>query len=123
MKDYEINNMIYTNIKSNFVKNELKKTSWKDRAYIDDLMKIERLVFGETFGWPTGYIRNYLKTKYPKQWKAIHLELDPKGYKKALELDQKEKKKTQQEEKKFNKEVDEEQQRQKAAWKRAGGRM
>ena len=115
--------MTYTDIKSTFVTNELKKTSWKKREYIDDLMKIEMLVSGKTFGLPTGYIRKHLKRKYPQQWKAIFLELDPKGYEKALQRDQKEKEKEQQKEKKFKKEVYEEGERDKEAWKRAGGKI
>ena len=115
--------MTYTDIKSTFVTNELKKTSWKEREYIDDLMRIEILVSGKTFGLPTGYIRKHLKRKYPQQWKAICLELDPKGYEKALQRDQKEKEKEQQEEKKFRKECDEDLQKERESWKRAGGRM
>lgn len=113
----------YTDIKSHFVKNELKKTSWIGRMYIDDLMKIEMLISGRTFGLPTGYIRTHLKDRYPKQWKAIFLELDPKGYKKEVGLDQKQRKKELQIEKKFNKEVEEDELRDKEAWKRAGGKI
>ncbi len=116
------NNLTYTSIKSHFVKNELKKTSWRERGYIDDLMYIELMASGKTLGLPTGYIRSYLKEKYPKQWKAICLELDPKGYQKALQHDQKKKEEIERDEKKFKKECDEDLQKEKEAWKRAGGK-
>ena len=115
--------MTYMNIKSNFIKNELKKTSWNKRLYICDLLNIELLATGKTFGLPTGYICNYLEGEYPKQWKVIWLELNPRGYKKALQRDQKHKEIMEQDEKKFKKEYDEDRQKEKEAWKLAGGQM
>lgn len=115
------NTMMYTNIKSNFIKNELKKTSWNHRLYISELMKIELLATGKTFGLPTGYIRSYLEEKYPKQWKAIWMELNPKGYEKALQHKQKMRENRERDKKKFRKESEEDLQKEKEAWKRAGG--
>lgn len=117
--------LTYTDIKSIFVKNELKKTSLIDSMYIDDLMHLELLVSGKTFGLPTGNIREYLKLKYPDQWKAIFLELNPKGYKKELALDQKKEKKRQRLEEKYAgaEEMRKERQKRIEAWKRAGGRL
>ena len=113
----------YTNIKSNFIKSELQKTSWKSRLYIAELMKIEILASGKTFGLPTGHISNHLEKWYPKQWKTIWMELNLKGYQKDLGRKKKMKEKIDREEKKFRKECDEDLQKERESWKRAGGRM
>ena len=66
----------YTEIKSNFVKEKLRKADWKrDKRYIDDLIDIERYVLGKTFGLATGYKIKILEEKYPKEYKNIYKEL------------------------------------------------
>lgn len=72
--------MPYAKIESNYVREKIKKTSWKKRAYIDDLMRIEHLALEGTLSWPTGYIRQHLEETYPAEWKAIWLELNPRLY-------------------------------------------
>lgn len=114
--------MTYTNIKSNFIKAELKKTKWKNRDYIEDLIRIERHAQGKIHGWTTGYSINHLKNDYPKQWKAIWLELDPKGYKESLDYEKKEAERERKEDEKFRKEEELELKRDKEAWGEMGGR-
>ena len=79
------------NIQSKFVKSELKKTKWENRKYIYDLLEIEGFVFAEHFGLGSGYLYVHLKNKYPKQWKAIWLELNPGEYHEIVELEEKDK--------------------------------
>ena len=107
--------MTYTNIKSDFVKAELKKTKWGNREYVENLMKIEGLAQGKTYGMVTGYMLNGFPNKYPKQWEAIWLELNPKQYKKNLEYKNKETEREKKEEKLELK-------RDKEAWKKMGGK-
>ena len=113
--------MTYTNIKSNFVKAELKKTKWGNREYVENLMKIEGLAQGKTYGMVTGYMLNGFPNKYPKQWEAIWLELNPKQYKKNLEYKKKEAEREKKEDEKFRKEEKLELKRDKEAWKKMGG--
>ena len=114
--------MTYTNIKSNFVKAELKKTKWGNREYVENLMKIEGLAQRKTYGMVTGYMLNGFPNKYPKQWEAIWLELNPKQYKKNLEYKNKETEREKKEEERFKKEEKLELKRDKEAWKKMGGK-
>jgi len=114
--------MTYTNIKSDFVKAELKKTIWGNRNYIEDLMKIEGLAQGKTYGMVTGYMLNGFPNKYPKQWKAIWLELNPKQYKKNLEYKKKEAERERKEEERLKREEELEYKKDKKAWKKMDGK-
>ena len=109
--------------KSEFVKKKIKETSWKDRKYIEDLIRIERYALGEYGGWTTGYMIVQLKEKYPKEWKIIHQELNPKGYKKTLKEEKEERLKEKREEEKFEKEEAEEEKRDLKEWKKLGGKV
>ena len=113
--------MTYTNIKSDFVKAELKNTKWGNRDYVEDLMKIEGLAQGKTYGMVTGYMLNGFPNKYPKQWKAIWLELNPKQYKKNLEYKKKEAELEKNEEERFKQQEKLELKRDKEAWEKMGG--
>ena len=114
--------MTYAKIKSNFVKSELKKTKWAKRHYIDDLLRIERYLSGKGFGWMTGYIINNLKDKYPKQWKTIFLELDPKQYEKNLENKKKEAEQTKKDDEKRRIKANLEYDKSLDSWKKMGGK-
>ena len=73
-------------IRSEFVKSELKKTKWKDRKYIDDLIQIEKAVISKH----VGHFWVHIKNRYLQQWKAILLELNPGEYQEILENEEKE---------------------------------
>ncbi len=90
-------------------------------GYIDDLMKIESFTVGDSFGLVTGYLRNHLIQKYPTEWKAIHLELDAKGYKETLAFEKKESKKERAEEREWKSEEKEELEKNKEEWVKCGG--
>jgi len=115
--------MSYNNIKSEFIKKELKRTKWKDSEYIDELMKIERFALGEVFGMVTPHLRSYLIRKYPKQWKIIYLELNPKQYKRILEDKKKAAEEEKREEKHFKQEEKLELKRDREAWKKMGRKL
>ncbi|MCK4730414.1 MAG: hypothetical protein KAT28_03790 [Candidatus Aenigmarchaeota archaeon] len=109
--------------KSEFIKKKIKETLWKDRKYIEDLIRIERYALGEYFGWVTGYIVADLKENYPKEWEIIHQELNPKGYKKMLEQAKKERENEKREGIKIRKEETEEEKRDLREWKKLGGKV
>ena len=114
--------MSYDKIKSEFVKKELQKTTWKDSEYIDDLMDIEKIILGTYTSTGTGYITNHLENKYPKQWKAIYLELNPEGYKKVVAWEKKEAERDKKEEAESKKKQKERYDSAKESWKKMGGR-
>lgn len=115
--------MTYTTIKSKFVNEELKKTKWKKRNYIDDLIYIEGFVLKQHFGLWGGYLRNHLLGKYPRQWKAIWLELNPKEYRKDVEFEKKERERKRKEEARLKREEALELKRDRLEWKKRGGKI
>ena len=114
--------MSYNKIKSEFVKKELTKTTWKDSEYIDELMKIERFALGGTFGMVTPYLWNQLIKKYPKQWNIIYLELNPRGYKKLVAWEKGEAGRERKEEERRKKKEEAELIKEKTLWVKMGGR-
>lgn len=114
--------MAYKNIKSKYITGCIRKTGWKKRQYIDDLVRIEKLVLGkEGFGWLTGYIMRDLEERYPNEWKAIHIELDPKGYGCQLDKEKEETAKEKAELQRGDQEEKEIQKSQLKEWLAAGG--
>ena len=113
----------YTKVKSEFIKKEIKKTRWGKREYINDLIEIEKFAKGEMYGLMTGIRRSALKGEYPKEWKKIWLEINPTQYKKDIEWEEKERKKEEEEEMKFQEEEKKELIKEKASWKKAGGKL
>ena len=108
-------------IKSNFVKGQLKVTKWKDRSYIYDLIKIEKFALGREFGMATPYLRARLMHSYPIQWKAIWLELNPQRYKKNAEYKKKEREREKIEAARFRREEALELKRERKGWREGGG--
>ena len=107
---------------TNFVKQELKKTAWKNRDYVDELMDIETFATGNYCSSGAGYIRLILKEKYPEQWKTIWLELNPKEYEKYEREEKKEAELEKKEDEKFRKEERLEVKRDREEWKRMDGK-
>jgi len=108
---------MYSEIKSEFVKKELKKTAWKEREYIKDLMKIEELATGVLKGVMVFHWTRHYPPRYPAQWKAIWKELNPEGYKRWLDRSRKEKERDRRETTKIEREEKEELRREKREWK------
>ena len=113
---------MYSKIKSKFVQSELKKASWKKREYINHLMDIEKLATGSYVSTGAGYIAHSLKGEYPRQWKIIHLELDPQGYKEGIKEERKEREQERRENKRFEREERQELAQARRDWKKMGGK-
>lgn len=113
--------MTYTTIKSKFVNGELKKTKWKNRQYINHLLDFEKFATTGYCSTGAGYILSIQKCKYPAQWKAIWLELNPKAYRKDIESEKKEREREKKEAARFKQEEALELKRDRAEWKKEGG--
>lgn len=113
--------MAYSKIKSKFIKEQIKKISWKDREYIDHLIDIEKLVTGMYVSTGAGYVANSRKSDYPREWKIIYQELNPKGYKRAIEEERREDARERRENEKFRREERKELQQARQQWKKMGG--
>ncbi len=114
---------MYSGIKSNFVKQELKKTKFKDRKYIDRLMDIEKFATTGYCSTGAGYIRHILKGKYPQQWEKIWMELNPKEYKEIFARERKQESQDRKEEEQWKREEREEFRMEKKDWKEMGGKI
>lgn len=115
----------YDKIKSKFIKEQIRKSKWKDREYIEDLLFLEEAVLYPNRKWGYGGSMHLygLKQSYRKEYHAIFKELDPKGFKKyvASEKEEREKeKKIKREGKIAEKELLAEEKRD---WLKAGGKL
>jgi len=113
----------YTKVKSEFIKEKIKNAKWKDSGYIDDLIFLEYGIRGMGLGWTGGMRYNFLTNKYPKEYKAIYLELNPKVYKRIIEDKKKEAEEEKREDEELEREEKEEEEQDKADWVKAGGRI
>lgn len=113
--------MSYTKIKSEFIKNKLKGLTLneKNREYIDNLIKLERVICGENYGMATTYIRYMGNNRYPVEYEAIYKELRPEVFRRIKEYEQKEKEKQKIE--KQREKLEEKQARN--SWLKAGGKI
>lgn len=114
--------MNYKKIESKFIKEELKKTDWKNHKYIDDLMWIEDYALRKTSDLGAFQIEK-LKSKYSKQWKMIWQEINPKGYARLNEIEKKQKQKNEEEDKIIQKEFEQMIKQHINWWKQMGGKV
>ena len=113
---------MFKEIKSNFIKEKIKTTKWKDRDYIDSLMSIEKLALGTYVSSGTGYIRGILCEKYPEEWTAIWIELNPKGYKAEQKRLKEESEKEKRDQMTFAQVEKARKKQEKDEWKKLGGK-
>ena len=87
-------------IRTEFVKNKLKglELNRKNKEYIENLIKLEQRISGESFGMMTSYINYMGKNSYPKEYKAIYQELNPQGWKDMKAWEKKEREEEKREE-------------------------
>lgn len=113
----------YAKVKSKFIRDKIKNCKWGKKKYIDDLMRIEQSALGQSFGWLTGYIQQGLENTYPKEWKIIHLEINPKAYKDNIKRKKREALEEKREETKERMLEKKEREQDKKDWKKMGGRI
>lgn len=115
--------MAYTNTQSKFIRETIKKTSWKNRGYIEDLKDIEHFALGGNFGMYVTKLKwDKLSAKYPQEWKAIWEELRPGALARIAKEDREERRKEQEEDRRFKLEEEKERRKALAEWKKMGGK-
>ena len=60
--------MKYSNIKSPFIKKKLQNTSWENRTYIDDLVKLHKYMISGIKSWIAASVFSELTYKYRKEY-------------------------------------------------------
>tara|TARA_B100001758_G_C18287710_1_gene545217 strand:- start:392 stop:751 length:360 start_codon:yes stop_codon:yes gene_type:complete len=60
--------MKYSNIKSLFIKTQLKKTNWLDRRYIDDLILLHHFTINGVSNYIAANFFSDLKFKYQREY-------------------------------------------------------
>ena len=60
--------MKYSKIKSPFIKKKLKKTTWKNRIYIDDLIQLHKYMTKGVNSWIAASLFSELKFKYEGEY-------------------------------------------------------
>ena len=112
----------YTNIKSKFIKEKIKKVNWKnknEREKIDDLIFIENIILEkERMSWMGSFRWNGLKKT--KEFKAIYEELNPKEFAKMNKEEDKEIAREKREKVRWKKEERLEEERDRKDWIKAG---
>ncbi len=72
----------YTNVKSKYIKNLIQKTNWNDKAYIDDLINLHKLISTDLqkWGFAGGILFHHLKDKYDGEYLILLQEYAPERY-------------------------------------------
>ena len=74
----------YTSTVSPFIIQKIKTTSWSNRTYINDLLKIRNWIINEPKGFISGQHLWHFRNKYPKEYLALLEEINPEKYKVEL---------------------------------------
>jgi len=108
----------YNGVKSNYIREKIKQTKFKDRGYIDNLIFLEDYILGKRkMTWSSSFIFNNLKNEYYK----ILKDLNPQRYKKEINQKKKEEADDKREEEMFRKEELAEKKKDREDWVKAGG--
>ena len=70
----------YTSSVSPFIVQKIKTTSWSNRTYINDLLKIRNWIINEPKGFISGQRFWHFRKKYPKEYLALLKEINPEKY-------------------------------------------
>ena len=116
--------MVNYNPKSNFVKDKIKKTKWKDRDRIKKRLDLEEHALGKR---PCGfadamYIHN-IRESHENDYLAILKELDPIKYTRYLKAKKKEETEQKVAEIKYKKQEKTERMAERKSWQHAGGKL
>lgn len=83
--------------KSVFLKNIIKRRNFnssKDRNYVENLLLLENIIINGVHQFGQAMAFRSMKSDYPKEYAAMKKELDPKGYAKEVEQEEKNEKET-----------------------------
>ena len=110
--------------KTKYIISRIKGKSFgntRHREYIDDLIDIEDILVNGCPNKSYAMTLSVLKERHPRAFKAILKEIDPKRYKKWLQLEEKEKRQDRKEMERYEKMEEKEDQKQKKIWIELGG--
>ena len=113
--------LMYSEIKSQYVKSRIKGRKFSQRKYIDDLARLERLITKGPAGWADGVAYHYLRNEYPTEWKAIYKELNSKEFKQIKQREARKREKERKEQEKWEEEEKKEMERKRGEWAGVGG--
>lgn len=116
--------MQYREVESQFVKELIKGTSWKNeprRQYIDNLIKLEKFILEGPKDFGSGMYYGALKQKYRSEWETLYKELKPEQYKRLKKKERLEKETSQKELQKLRKELRVQEEHLKREWLKIGG--
>lgn len=110
----------YIEVKSNFIKEKIKQSKFKNRDYIDDLIFLEDYITGKIKGLGFGGAMKLhaVKSHYEKEYIELLKELAPEKLDKFL----KEKEKSEKEGKEAEEYLKEEEKQEREDWIKAGGK-
>jgi hypothetical protein len=68
--------------RSKFVREQIRALVFTEasRSYVAELVAIERLVTTKRLTWAGGMLAHALRARHPREYDAIHRELNPDGY-------------------------------------------
>ena len=113
----------YTEVKSKFIKEKIKKADWKkDKGYIDDLVFLEKSILKGINGYGANIVLFNVKEKSKEDYYKILKELNPKRFKQEMKQNNKEIRGYLKFIKDFNKKEIGELKRGKEDWIKAGGK-
>ncbi len=114
--------MVNYNPKSNFVKDKIKKTKWKDRDYIEKLLDLEEHALGKRpRGFADAMYIHGIRGDYENEYLIILKELNPIEYGKYLKAKQKEEREEKEAEIEYKKQEKIERKTERKSWQKAGG--
>ena len=70
----------YTSSVSPFIVQKIKTTSWSNRTYINDLLKIRNWIINEPKGFNSGQHFWHYRNKYSQEYLALLEEINPVKY-------------------------------------------
>ena len=114
--------MEYSKITSDYIRSRIAQTSWADREYIDDLVRLARSVTQKPTGALQAWGRDVLERKYPGEWLELCREHSEEKYQQELALrkEVREAEAKRKAEREAEREAEEIQSRE--DWEKAGGR-
>jgi len=113
----------YTNIKSNYIKQKIKETSWENRKYIRMLKLIEKYITVGVVGAGSGYMIHDFKNKHPEDYEAIWKELKPEEYERIKQAEKESKEKERKLEIERQEELKQLEKEEREDWIAAGGKI
>ncbi len=110
-------------VKTSYVRNKIKESTFNDLDYIKALVKLENFVENPPSNFNSGMYFSMLKNKYNRDYLSIFKELDPNGFEDYLRKEDERKREYERWQKDLAKQKKEEYEKAKEWWVRNGGKL